>query len=67
MCYEIVLADGGGAVISQYDYGESDFTATGFCTTCGSLSSRCFGVVCISPSPVPYVTSDEWSLDVVEA
>jgi hypothetical protein len=65
--YEIVFIDMGGAVISQYDYGESDFAATGFCTTCGSLSSKFFGVVCISLSPVSYVNSDEWSLDVLEA
>lgn len=26
-----------------------------------------FGVDCISLFPVPYATSDEWSLDVVEA
>jgi len=67
MCYEIVFSNMSGAVVSQYDYGESDFAATGFCTTHGSLSPKCVAVVCISLFPVPYVTSDEWSLDVVEA
>jgi hypothetical protein len=33
----------------------------------GSLCSKCFGVVCRSLFPVPYVTSDEFSLYVVEA
>jgi len=57
----------GGALLSQYDYGKSDFAATGFCTTYGSLSSKCFDVVCINLFPVPCFTSDEWSLDVIEA
>jgi len=38
MYYEIVFSNMGGAVVSQYGYGESDFAATGFCTTYGSLS-----------------------------
>jgi hypothetical protein len=58
MCYEIVFSGMSGTGISQYDYGECDFAVTGFFTTFGSLSSKCFGVVCVILFPVPYVTSD---------
>jgi hypothetical protein len=60
ICFEIVFIDMGGALVSQYDYGEPDFVANRFCITRGSLSSKCSGVFCVSLFPVPYLTTDEW-------